>query len=160
MQRGRASCSAPEADLHISLNSNFSDDLNHWSGSGCNLMLHESLANGKIKPHSGTHFASATKRTDKSSGIQQDITKSVQPKLVYEASSFVRLSHNNHTVKATLSVTYLDKRKEYISISRLGSPYNDFFSLPNVNLSPNVLPDTRVCSFLKVFRCNRMIGYS
>jgi len=130
-------------------------------------MLHESLADGKILPDSGTCFASASERTHKWSGIEQDITERVQRKLIYEASSVVRLSHSHHTVQATLYVQYLDQREEYIGISRLGSPYDDFFFFfphvtVNVNLGPNILSDTKnlkkVCSLFQVFREHTTIG--
>ncbi|CAN8305682.1 unnamed protein product [Cochlearia groenlandica] len=128
-QRNREYCSAPETDHHVFLNSSFSDGLNHWSGRGCNLMLHDSLAGGKILPHSGTCFASATERTHKWSGIEQDITERVQRKLIYEASSVVRLSHGHHTVQATLYVQYLDQREEYIGISSVEAKHEDWVQL-------------------------------
>ncbi|KAL0732577.1 hypothetical protein Bca4012_008786 [Brassica carinata] len=129
-ERSRDFCpSAPEADHHIFLNSSFSDGLNHWSGRGCNLMLHESLADGRILPHSGTCFASATERTHKWSGIEQDITERVQRKLIYEASSVVRLSHSHHTVQATLYVQYHDQREEYIGISSVEANHDDWVKL-------------------------------
>ncbi|CDY53833.1 BnaA09g57250D [Brassica napus] len=129
-ERSRDFSSAPEADHHhIFLNSSFSDGLNHWSGRGCNLMLHESLADGRILPHSGTCFASATERTHKWSGIEQDITERVQRKLIYEASSVVRLSHSHHTVQATLYVQYLDQREEYIGISSVEANHDDWVKL-------------------------------
>ncbi|VYS45587.1 unnamed protein product [Arabidopsis thaliana] len=128
-ERSREFCSAPESDNHIFLNSSFSDGLNHWSGRGCNLMLHESLADGKILPDSGTCFASASERTHKWSGIEQDITERVQRKLIYEASSVVRLSHSHHTVQATLYVQYLDQREEYIGISSVQGTHDDWVEL-------------------------------
>ncbi|CAH2038420.1 unnamed protein product [Thlaspi arvense] len=128
-QSSREFCPAPKADHHIFLNSSFSDGLNHWSGRGCNLMLHESLADGKILPHSGTCFASATERTHKWSGIEQDITERVQRKLIYEASSVVRLSHSHHTVQATLYVLYPDQREEYIGISSVEASHDDWVNL-------------------------------
>ncbi|CAA7031091.1 unnamed protein product [Microthlaspi erraticum] len=130
-ERSREFSSAPEADHHhhIFLNSSFSDGLNHWSGRGCNLMLHESLADGKILPHSGTCFASAAERTHKWSGIEQDITERVQRKLIYEASSVVRLSHSQETVQASLYVQYLDQREEYIGISSVEANHEDWVKL-------------------------------
>uniref|UniRef100_A0A1J3DLZ9 Endo-1,4-beta-xylanase A n=1 Tax=Noccaea caerulescens TaxID=107243 RepID=A0A1J3DLZ9_NOCCA len=128
-ERSREFCSAPEADHHIFLNSSFSDGLKHWSGRGCNLMLHESLAGGKILPHSGTCFASAAERTHNWSGIEQDITERVQRKVIYEASSLVRLSHSKHTVQATLYVQYLDQREEYIGISSVEANHEDWVEL-------------------------------
>nr|GMC50744.1 endo-1,4-beta-xylanase A-like [Ipomoea batatas] len=98
----------------------FEDNPNNWSGRGCKIVLHESMADGKIRPVSGNSFARATERTQIWNGIQQDITGTVLRKLAYEVTAVVRLYGNNVTsadVRATLLVQAADFREEYIGIA-------------------------------------------
>ena len=84
-------------------------------------MLHDSMADGNIKPQSGKVFAAATERTQFWNGIQQDITSRVKRKLVYEITAVVRIYGNkvtNADVRATLWVKTSDNREQYIGISK------------------------------------------
>ncbi|GAU31351.1 hypothetical protein TSUD_315610 [Trifolium subterraneum] len=108
-------------DENIILNPQFEDGLNNWTGRGCKITLHDSIADGKILPKSGKFFASATERTQSWNGIQQEITGRVQRKLVYEVTALVRIFGNNVTpsdVRATLYVQKPDFREQYIGISK------------------------------------------
>lgn len=99
----------------------FDDGLNGWSGRGCKVVLHDSMADGKIVPQSGKLFASATERTQSWNGIQQEITGKVNRKLAYEVSAVVRIYGNNVTnadVQATLWVQAADMREQYIGIAK------------------------------------------
>ncbi|XVE95093.1 hypothetical protein REPUB_Repub02eG0066800 [Reevesia pubescens] len=75
---------------NIILNPTFEDGLSNWSAKGCNIVLHESMGDGKVLPLYGKLFASATNRTERWNGIEQDITGRVQPKLAYEVTAVVR----------------------------------------------------------------------
>lgn len=104
------------------MNPNFEDGLNNWSGRSCKIVLHDSMADGKIVPESGKVFASATERTQNWNGIQQEITGKVQRKRVYEATAVVRIYGSNvttATVQATLWVQNPNQRDQYIGISTL-----------------------------------------
>lgn len=103
-------------------NPKFEDGLNKWSGRGCKLVLHESLACGKIVPLFGKVFACATERTQSWNGIEQEITGKVQAKQAYEAIAVVRIFGNNVSsadVRVTLCVQTTDLQEEYIGIAKL-----------------------------------------
>lgn len=109
-------------DENIVVNPSFEDGLNNWSGRGCKVVLHDSMADGKIVPESGKAFASTTERTQNWHGIQQEITGKVQRKHVYEATAVVRIYGNNvtnATVQATLWVQNPNQRDQYIGIAKL-----------------------------------------
>lgn len=111
----------PSAGENIILNPNFDNGLTNWSGRGCQILLHESMADGTILPQTGKFFASATGRTDASNGIQQEITGRVKRKLAYEVDAVVRIYGNNVTeanVQATLWVQAADLREQYIVITK------------------------------------------
>ncbi|KAL2894927.1 Anti-sigma-I factor RsgI6 [Bienertia sinuspersici] len=123
------SCSNPtnvsrcgdDGDDNLIVNPTFEDGLNNWSGRGCKIVLHDSMANGNIKPQSGKLFAAATERTQFWNGIQQDITPRVKRKMAYEVTAVVRIYGNKVTsadVRATLWVQTPDKREQYIGISK------------------------------------------
>ncbi|KAJ6685758.1 hypothetical protein OIU79_015721 [Salix purpurea] len=108
---------AGDGDENIILNPEFEDGLNNWSGRGCKIVLHDSMADGKIVPLSGKVFASATERTQSWNGIQQEITERVQRKLAYEVTAVVRIFGNNVTsadIRATLWVQTPNLREQYI----------------------------------------------
>lgn len=108
-------------DDNIIINPTFDDGLNNWSGRGCKIALHSSMADGKILPQTGKVFASATERTQSWNGIQQEITGRVQRKLAYEVTALVRIYGNNVTsadVRATLWVQTPDLREQYIGIAK------------------------------------------
>ncbi|KAK4254486.1 hypothetical protein QN277_009864 [Acacia crassicarpa] len=109
-------------DDNIIVNPTFDDGLNNWSGRGCKIALHTSMADGKILPQIGKNFASATERTQSWNGIQQEITGKVQRKLAYEVTALVRIYGNNVTsadVRATLWVQTPDLREQYIGIANV-----------------------------------------
>ncbi|XVE55689.1 hypothetical protein DITRI_Ditri03aG0178600 [Diplodiscus trichospermus] len=109
-------------DENIVINPQFEDGLNNWSGRGCKVVLHDSMADGKIVPQSGKVFASATERTQSWNGIQQEITGRVQRKLAYNVAAIVRIFGNNvttATVRATLWVQTPDRREQYIGIANV-----------------------------------------
>ncbi|KAJ9186877.1 hypothetical protein P3X46_002403 [Hevea brasiliensis] len=129
-------------DENIILNPKFEDGLNNWSGRGCKIVLHDSMADGKIVPQYGKVFASATERTQSWNGIQQDITGRVQRKLAYEAVAVVRIFGNNVTsavVQATLWVQTPDLREQYIGIANLQATDKDWVQLQGkflLNVNP------------------------
>lgn len=103
------------------MNPTFEDGLNNWTGRGCNVVLHDSMADGKILPLSGKVFACATARTQTWHGIQQEVTGRVQRKLAYEATAVVRIYGNNVTsseVRITLWVQAADLREQYIGVAK------------------------------------------
>lgn len=113
-----------DGDGNIILNPQFDDGLNNWSGRGCKIVIHDSMADGKIVPLSGKLFASATERTQSWNGIQQEITERVQRKLAYEVTAVVRIFGNNVTsadIRATLWVQTPNLREQYIGIAKLVS---------------------------------------
>ncbi|CAJ2643843.1 unnamed protein product [Trifolium pratense] len=116
-------------DENIILNPQFEDGLNNWTGRGCKIALHDSIADGKILPKSGKFFASATERTQSWNGIQQEITGRVQRKFVYEVTALVRIFGNNVTtsdVRATLYVQKPDFREQYIGIANVQATDKDW----------------------------------
>ncbi|PSR99950.1 Anti-sigma-I factor RsgI6 like [Actinidia chinensis var. chinensis] len=119
-------------DENMILNPRFEDGLNNWSGRGCNIVLHDSMGDGKIMPMSGKYFASATGRTQSWNGIQQEITGRVQRKLAYEVTAIVRIFGNNVTsagVRATLWVQSPDSREQYIGIANSQATDKDWVQL-------------------------------
>ncbi|XP_065881253.1 endo-1,4-beta-xylanase 1-like [Euphorbia lathyris] len=119
-------------DDNVIVNPKFDDGLNNWSGRGCKVVLHDSMADGKIVPQSGKVFASATERTQSWNGIQQEITGRVQRKLVYEAIAVVRIFGTNVTsadIRATLWVQTPDLREQYIGIANLQATDKDWVQL-------------------------------
>ncbi|OAY51065.1 endo-1,4-beta-xylanase 1 isoform X25 [Manihot esculenta] len=121
-----------DGDGNIILNPKFEDGLNNWSGRGCKIVLHDSMADGKILPQSGKVFAAATERTQSWNGIQQEITGRVQRKLAYEAIAVVRIFGNNVTsadVRATLWVQTPDLREQYIGIANLQATDKEWVQL-------------------------------
>lgn len=123
---------AGDGDGNIILNPQFDDGLNNWSGRGCKIGIHDSIADGKIVPLSGKVFASATERTQSWNGIQQEITERVQRKLAYEATAVVRIFGNNVTsadIRATLWVQTPNLREQYIGIANLQATDKDWVQL-------------------------------
>ncbi|KAL0350410.1 UNVERIFIED_CONTAM: Endo-1,4-beta-xylanase 1 [Sesamum radiatum] len=66
---------------NIIQNPRFDDGLNSWSGRGCKIVLHDSMADGKVLPMSGKFFASTENRTQNWNGIQQEITEECRESL-------------------------------------------------------------------------------
>lgn len=121
-----------DGDGNIILNPQFDDGLNNWSGRGCKIVIHDSMADGKIVPLSGKLFASATERTQSWNGIQQEITERVQRKLAYEVTAVVRIFGNNVTsadIRATLWVQTPNLREQYIGIANLQATDKDWVQL-------------------------------
>lgn len=121
-----------DGDDNIILNPIFEDGLNNWSGRGCQVVLHDSMAEGKIVPQSGKVFAAATRRTQTWNGIQQDISARVKRKLAYEVTAIVRIYGNNVTsanVQATLWVQSPDKREQYVGISNVQATDTEWVQL-------------------------------
>ncbi|KAK9215843.1 hypothetical protein WN944_007849 [Citrus x changshan-huyou] len=119
-------------DENIVLNPKFEDGLNNWSGRGCKIVLHDSMADGKIVPLSGKVFASATERTQSWNGIQQEITGRVQRKLAYDVTAVVRIFGSNvttTTVQATLWVQTPNQRDQYIVIANVQATDKDWAQL-------------------------------
>ncbi|XP_027149767.1 endo-1,4-beta-xylanase 1-like [Coffea eugenioides] len=117
---------------NIITNWKFDDGLNGWSGRGCKVVLHDTMADGKIVPQSGKLFASATERTQSWNGIQQEITGKVNRKLAYEVSAVVRIYGNNITnadVQATLWVQAADMREQYIGIAKVKATDKDWVQM-------------------------------
>ncbi|KAE8657035.1 Glycosyl hydrolase family 10 protein / carbohydrate-binding domain-containing protein isoform 2 [Hibiscus syriacus] len=63
------------------------DGLSNWSGRGCKVVLHDSMADGKIVTQTGKVFAYATERTQSWNGIQQEITGRLQRELAYNVTA-------------------------------------------------------------------------
>ncbi|KAH9625968.1 hypothetical protein KSS87_022368, partial [Heliosperma pusillum] len=128
---------------NIIINPAFADGLNNWTGRGCQIVLHDSMADGKIVPQSGTVFASATGRTQSWNGIQQDITGRVTRKLAYDFTATVRIFGNNGNsanVRATLWVRTTDNREQYIGISTVQATDKDWTLLQGkflINSTPS-----------------------
>ncbi|KAK4483259.1 hypothetical protein RD792_010444 [Penstemon davidsonii] len=109
-----------DGEENIIQNPKFDDGLNNWTGRGCNIVLHDSMADGKVLPISGKFFASTADRTQNWNGIQQEITGRVQRKFAYEVVAIVRIYGNNVSsanVRATLWVQAADLRDQYIGIA-------------------------------------------
>lgn len=82
------------------------------------------MGDGRIIPQSGKFFASATERTEKWNGIEQEITGRVQQHVAYEVVALVRIYSDYITsagVEVTLWVQEQDLREEYIAIAKLVS---------------------------------------
>ncbi|PHU20604.1 hypothetical protein BC332_11755 [Capsicum chinense] len=130
-------------DDNIIINPQFDDGLNSWSGRGCKVALHDSMADGKITPMSGKAFASATERTQTWNGIQQDVTGRVNRKLAYEVTAIVRIYGNNVTtadLRSTLYVKAADNRERYIGIASVQATDKDWVKLQGkflINDSPS-----------------------
>ncbi|XP_022772955.1 uncharacterized protein LOC111315484 isoform X2 [Durio zibethinus] len=119
-------------DENIIINPQFEDGLNNWSGRGCKVVLHDSMADGKIVPQSGKVFAAATERTQSWNGIQQEITGRVQRKLAYNVAAVVRIFGNNvttATVQVTLWVQTPDLREQYIGVANVQATDKDWVKL-------------------------------
>ncbi|KAL2241235.1 UNVERIFIED_CONTAM: Endo-1,4-beta-xylanase 1 [Sesamum indicum] len=117
---------------NIIQNPRFDDGLNSWSGRGCKIVSHDSMADGKVLPMSGKFFASTENRTQNWNGIQQEITGRVQRKLAYEVVAAVRIFGNNISssdVRATLWVQAADQREQYIGIGSVQATDKDWVQL-------------------------------
>ncbi|XP_057975026.1 endo-1,4-beta-xylanase 1-like isoform X2 [Malania oleifera] len=129
----RIACTTINGDENIIVNPNFDDDLKNWSGRGCKILVVESMADGKIVPQTGTHFASATERTQSWNGIQQEITGRVQRKLLYEVTATVRIygknASNGADVRVTLWVQTPNLREQYVSIASVQATDKDWKQL-------------------------------
>lgn len=132
-----------DEDENIIINPTFENGLNNWSGRGCKVVLHDSMADGKITPQTGKFFAAATERTQSWNGIQQDITPRIKRKLAYEVTAVVRIYGINVTsadVRATLWVKTPDNREQYIGISKVQATDKDWAQLQGkflINGSPS-----------------------
>lgn len=110
---------ASEEDEGILKNPHFESGLNHWSGRGCKLVLHDSLEHRQVLPLHGNFFVSATHRSQTWNGIQQDITGKVKRKVAYEVTAVVRIyGAANADVRATLWVQTPNGREQYIGIAK------------------------------------------
>ncbi|XP_042036799.1 endo-1,4-beta-xylanase 1-like [Salvia splendens] len=132
-----------DGDENIIQNSTFDNGLNSWSGRGCKIVLHDSMADGKVLPKTGKSFASTENRTDSWNGIQQEITGRIQRKLAYEVTAYVRLTGStsvaNADVRATLWVQAADQREQYIGIAHVQATDKDWAQLHGkflINVSP------------------------
>ncbi|KAG8491931.1 hypothetical protein CXB51_015237 [Gossypium anomalum] len=126
------SASIEAGDDNIIINPKFEDGLNNWSGRGCKVALHDSMADGKIVPQSGKAFASATERTQNWNGIQQEISGRVQRKLAYSVAAVVRIFGNNvttATVQATLWVQTPGRNDQYVGIANVQATDKDWVQL-------------------------------
>ncbi|KAH6833355.1 glycosyl hydrolase family 10 protein / carbohydrate-binding domain-containing protein [Perilla frutescens var. hirtella] len=132
-----------DGDENIIQNSTFDDGLNNWSGRGCKIVLHDSMAGGKVLPMTGKYFGSTADRTDYWNGIQQEITGRVQRKRAYEVTAVVRIFGNNVTtadVRATLWVQAADVPDQYIGITHVQATDKDWVQLQGkflINGSPS-----------------------
>ncbi|XP_020590650.1 uncharacterized protein LOC110031660 [Phalaenopsis equestris] len=115
---------------NIILNPRFEDGISNWSGRGCKILLCESLANGKVLPLTGKHFASTTGRTQSWNGIQQEITARFERKLAYDISSAVRIFGSPaSTIQATLYVQKPNGKEQYIAITRVQATDKEWVQL-------------------------------
>ncbi|KAI9200328.1 hypothetical protein LWI28_006103 [Acer negundo] len=122
----------PAGDKDVILNPKFEDGLRNWSGRGCEIVLHDSMADVKIVPQSGKVFASATKSTQSWNGIHQEITGRVQPDLAYDVTAVARIFGKNvttATVKATLWIQTAYHRDKYVGISNVQATDKDWVQL-------------------------------
>lgn len=141
----REECITTAEDENTVVNPNFEDGLNNWSGRNCKIVLHDSMADGKIVPEYGKVFAAATERTQNWNGIQQEITGTVQRKRVYVVTAVVCIYGNNvtnATVRSTLWVQNPNQRDQYIGISGL------VFFLKSYSIRPRI-----ICKMLKWIFC-------
>lgn len=116
-------------DENIILNPIFDDGLKNWAGRGCKIVLHDSMADGKIVPQSGKYFVSATERTQTWNGIQQEVTGRLQRKLAYEVTALVRIFGNNVSstdVRITLWTQTPDLREQYIGVANVQATDKDW----------------------------------
>ncbi|KAB1669324.1 hypothetical protein ES319_1Z054800v1, partial [Gossypium barbadense] len=123
-------CSAVGDEVII--NPQFENGLSNWSGRGCQVVLHDSMVDGKILPETGKFFASASERTQNWNGIQQEITGRVQRKLAYNVTAVVRIFGNNvttATIQATLWVHTPDRGEQYIGIGKVQATDKDWVQL-------------------------------
>ncbi|KAG7943426.1 hypothetical protein I3843_15G038100 [Carya illinoinensis] len=119
-------------DENIILNPRFEDGMNNWSGRGCKIVLHDSIADGKVVPQSGKYFISATERTQTWNGVQQEITGRVQRKLAYDVTAVARIFGNNVTssdVRVTLWVQSPNLRDQYVGIANAQATDKDWVQL-------------------------------
>lgn len=118
---------------NIILNPTFEDGLSNWTGKACDIVLHESLGDGKVLPPYGKFFVSATNRTASWNGIEQEITGKMQTDIAYAVTAVVRIYGGSITcaddVKATLWVQSQDMRDQYIIISNTQATVNDWVQL-------------------------------
>ncbi|KAL2521317.1 glycosyl hydrolase family 10 protein/carbohydrate-binding domain-containing protein [Forsythia ovata] len=134
--------STSDGGRNIILNPEFDNDLRNWSGSGCKIALHDSMADGKVLPMSGKRFASTADRTQNWNGIKQEITGRVQRKLSYEVTAVVRIYGNKITssnVTATVWVQAPDLREHHIEIASVKATDKNWVQLQGrflVNCSP------------------------
>lgn len=142
--------SLSDGDENIIQNPTFDDGLNNWSGRGCKIVVHDSMADGKVLPMSGKFFASTADRTQNWNGIQQEITGRVQRKLAYDVVATVRILGNNITsanVRATLWVQAANLPEQYIGIGSVQATDKDWVQLQGKFLL-NGIP-SRVIIFLE-----------
>ncbi|KAE8659199.1 hypothetical protein F3Y22_tig00116964pilonHSYRG00319 [Hibiscus syriacus] len=117
---------------NIILNPTFEDGPSNWSGKGCDILLHESMGDGKVLPLYSKFFASATNRTRSWNGIEQEITGRVQPNLAYEVTVVVRIYGGNITnanIQTTLWVQNPDIHEQYIKIAIVQATDKDWVQL-------------------------------
>ncbi|KAL8546785.1 hypothetical protein ACS0TY_006487 [Phlomoides rotata] len=132
-----------DGDENIVQNPRFDDGLNNWSGRGCQIALHDSMADGKVLPMAGKFFGSTANRTDNWNGIQQEISGRLKRKIAYEVTAFVRIFGNNvitADVRATLWLQAADLREQYIGIASVQATDKDWVQLRGkflVNGSPS-----------------------
>ncbi|EPS62016.1 hypothetical protein M569_12775, partial [Genlisea aurea] len=128
------STSSPDdgEDRNIIQNPDFSDGLNNWSGRGCDISLHDSMAGGSILPKTGKFFVATSNRTQTWNGIQQEITGNVQRKLKYEVTATIRIFGSNGgaaEVRATLWLKLQDLREQYVNIAGVKATDKDWIEL-------------------------------
>ncbi|KAI3462357.1 hypothetical protein Pfo_019020 [Paulownia fortunei] len=132
-----------DGDENIIQNPIFDDGFNNWSGRGCKIVLHDSMANGKVLPMTGKFFGSTADRTENWNGIQQEITGRLQRKLAYEVIAIVRIFGNNIStadVKATLWIQAADLHEQYIGIASVQATDRDWVHMQGkflINGSPS-----------------------
>ncbi|XP_073119734.1 endo-1,4-beta-xylanase 1-like isoform X2 [Henckelia pumila] len=142
--------SLSDGDENIIQNPTFDDGLNNWSGRGCKIVVHDSMADGKVLPMSGKLFASTADRTQNWNGIQQEITGRVQRKLAYDVVATVRILGNNITsanIRATLWVQAANLPEQYIGIGSAQATDKDWVQLQGKFLLNGV--PSRVIIFLE-----------
>ncbi|XP_073146128.1 endo-1,4-beta-xylanase 1-like isoform X2 [Henckelia pumila] len=142
--------SLSDGDENIMQNPTFDDGLNNWSGRGCKIVVHDSMADGKVLPMSGKFFASTADRTQNWNGIQQEITGRVQQKLAYDVLATVRILGNHITIaniRATLWVQAANLPEQYIGIGSVQATDKDWVQLQGKFLLNGV--PSRVIIFLE-----------
>ncbi|CAI9116037.1 OLC1v1017081C1 [Oldenlandia corymbosa var. corymbosa] len=119
-------------DESIALNPDFDNGLSNWAGKGCQIILHDSLSDGKIVPQSGKYFISTTGRADSGSGIQQELTGRAKRKLAYELTAVVRIYGGNvpeANIQATLWIQTADFRQQFIFIASVNATDSDWVQM-------------------------------